>query len=289
MTSPRHLLTVDVFTARPLMGNPVAVILDGDGLDTATMQAIASWTNLSETTFVCAASVPGADYHLRIFTPRAELPFAGHPTIGSAAAVLSAGLAQAQDGRLVQQCGVGLIDIAVPDDWTAAGLSFCLPDARISLAPEGGLLAAALGAQPVAPPMIIDVGPRWVIADMGSAAAVDAVVPDLAALAGYDRRHGTTGQTIFGAATGNSATGTDIHVRSFAAADGIAEDPVCGSGNGAAAAYRRHMGQVAAGDAYVAAQGMAVGRDGRVRIRITDDAIHVGGQAVVVAQGELRV
>jgi PhzF family phenazine biosynthesis protein len=283
MGRQRAFRTVDVFTAVPLLGNPVAVILDGEGLSSEAMQAIANWTNLSETTFVLPASEAGADYHLRIFTPRAELPFAGHPTIGSAHAILEAGLAVPRGGRIVQQCGVGLVEISVPDDWRGEGLSFRLPAASFSDAPESDLLACAIGAPLLAPARIVDVGPRWVIAELADGEVVSAVAPDLAVLADYDRRHRTTGLTIFGMGSDGPV------VRSFAPADGIAEDPVCGSGNGAVAAYRLAAGQVAAGDAYVARQGMSIGRNGRVTIRYAADGIHVGGRAVTVIQGQLQI
>lgn len=280
----RRIHTVDVFTATPFKGNPVAVVLDAGGLAPGQMQAIANWTNLSETTFVLPAAVQEADYSLRIFTPRAELPFAGHPTIGSAHAILSAGLATPRDGKLIQHCAKGLIEISAPDDWRESGLSFRLPAAELSAAPEPDALSAALHSLPIAPPMIVDVGPRWVIAELGDGKAVAELDPDLAALAAYDRRHGTTGLTVCGAAR-DGADGQIV--RSFAPADGIAEDPVCGSGNGAVAAYRLHHGQVATGHSYVAAQGMSVGRDGRVSIRYGGDGIHVGGRAVVCVEGVL--
>lgn len=284
MVTGRAFRTVDVFTRTPFSGNPVAVILDGAGLSTGAMQAIANWTNLSETTFVLPPADGAADYSLRIFTPRAELPFAGHPTIGSAFAVLETGMVTPRDGKIVQHCAKGLIDILVPDDWQAAGLSFAMPPAKLTAAPEAELLIAALGGGQIAPPMVVDVGPRWVVMAMVDGGVVEHVRPDFAALADYDRRHRTTGLTIFG--TTRDGIDTQI-VRSFAPADGINEDPVCGSGNGAVAAYRQHHGAVAPGHQYVAAQGMSVGRNGRVTIRITHDAIFVGGQAVTCATGTI--
>src|SRR6202012_2671239 len=120
---------VDVFTARPLAGNPVAVVFDADDLGTEAMQAIAGWTNLSETTFVLTPTTPAADYRLRIFTPRSELPFAGHPTLGSAHAVLETGRARLREnGRLVQQCNIGLVDVTVKE----GELAFALPSSRIT-------------------------------------------------------------------------------------------------------------------------------------------------------------
>ena len=136
----RRFKQVDVFTFIPLIGNPVAVVLDGAGLSDAQMQQFANWTNLSETTFILPASDPAADYHLRIFTPKMELPFAGHPTLGSAHAVLEEGIASAKEGTLTMQCGVGLVDIIVPDDWRSEGLSFRLPKYKMWAAPDPATL-----------------------------------------------------------------------------------------------------------------------------------------------------
>lgn len=278
MTRSRGFAQIDVFTGVALKGNPVAVVLDGAGLSDAAMQQFANWTNLSETTFVLPASDPKADYRLRIFTPQSELPFAGHPTLGSAHAVIAAGLAQPQGGKLVQQCGVGLVEVSVGE----GGLSFCLPPARIDAAPQPDALAAALGSAPMGPPQVVNVGPRWVIVELADEAAVRGCTPDLPALTAYDRRHATTGQTIF-ARTANG----DAVVRSFAAADGIAEDPVCGSGNGAVAAYRRWSGS---GESdYCASQGREIGRDGVIYVRFDGENIHVGGQCVTVVEGVVRI
>ncbi len=282
MIHPRPFKQVDVFTSIPLRGNPVAVMLDGTGLSDAQMQAIAHWTNLSETTFVTKPVDPRADYSVRIFTPRAELPFAGHPTLGTAHAVVEAGLALPRDGKIVQHCAVGLVEVSVGP----SQLSFRLPRYVFEEAPAADSLAAALGgaAVLVAPPVIVDVGPRWVIAQLVSAEAVETLVPDLPALAAYDRAEKTTGITVF--ADGGAG---DITVRSFAPADGIAEDPVCGSGNGAVAAYRLRDGQVASGDAYLASQGRQVGRDGQVYVRIEGDDIYVGGSCVTCIDGVFTI
>ena len=274
----RRFMQVDVFTAVALKGNPVAVVLDGGGIDDATMQQFANWTNLSETTFVLPATDPAADYALRIFTPQSELPFAGHPTLGSAHAIIAAGLAVPKNGKLVQQCAVGLVEIGV----RGADLSFRLPPAQIDPAPEPELLSAALGSALLAPPQVVNVGPRWVIVEMADDVAVRGCTPDLGILAAYDRTHGVTGQTIF-ARTANG----DAVVRSFAAGDGIAEDPVCGSGNGAVAAYRRWSGS-GEGD-YIASKGREIGRDGVIRVRFDGDDIHVGGSCVTVIVGTVRI
>ncbi len=271
-----------MFTSVPLLGNPVAVVLDGAGLSDEVMARFANWTNLSETTFILPPSNPLADYHLRIFTPKTELPFAGHPTLGSAFAALEAGLATPKNGKIIQQCAVGLIDIAVPDDWRSAGLSFRLPKHKMWAAPDQEGLVAAMGAAGKlrAHPAVIDVGPHWVIAEFHTAADVSAFIPDLTALAAYDRTHGTTGLTIF--AEGGAG---DIVVRSFAPADGVVEDPVCGSGNGSVAAYRLETGSVARGQTYVASQGREIGRDGWIKVRIAEDGIHISGNVVTCVDG----
>ena len=276
---------VDVFTPRPFRGNPVAVVLDGDGLDADSMQRIAAWTNLSETTFVLSPSVPEADYRLRIFTPRAELPFAGHPTLGSAHAVLEAGIVKPTDGRMRQECGAGIIDLRAEGDrlWLTA------PRATLSpIAPDRSAEAAgALQARIADAPRLVDVGPKWLVAELADSAAVDACVPDLGRVAALSDELGITGITIFGAAAMGDCA---MHVRSFAPAHGIAEDPVCGSGNISVAACLAASGGLARyGARYEARQGLALGRDGRVAIRVAAGAIHLGGQAITAVDGVLRL
>ncbi|MGO9816899.1 MAG: PhzF family phenazine biosynthesis protein [Acidocella sp.] len=250
----RAYKVVDVFTSTPLLGNPVAVVLDADGLDTEAMQRIARWTNLSETTFLLPPTNAAADYRLRIFTPRSELPFAGHPTLGSAYAVLEAGRVAPRDGRLVQECGVGLVRITVED---TGRLTLGLPPAALrTLTPdEVEELEAVLG-QPVlrdVPPALVNVGAVWVVAQLPSAAHLLALTPDFARSAAFERRLGATGLSLFGAHESGDA---EIEVRSFAPSCGIDEDPVCGSGNGSIAAFRWERGQLpTTGTNYMAAQG----------------------------------
>lgn len=277
MSRSRKFKQVDVFTSIALRGNPVAVVLDAEGLSAEAMQQIANWTNLSETTFVTQATEARADYAVRIFTPKSELPFAGHPTLGTAHAVIEAGQAAWKNGKIVQQCAVGLVDISQG----APGLSFRLPRYAYEDAPEPDKLSGALGEDAiVGVPQIVDVGPRWTICELASDEILKRLVPDFAVLADYERRHRTTGLTVYA----DSGDG-NIMVRSFAPADGIAEDPVCGSGNGAVAAYRLRLGQVGDGSAYLASQGRQVGRDGYVSVRIEGEAIHVGGECVTVVDG----
>lgn len=280
----RAFRQVDVFTAVPLMGNPVAVVLDAEGLDERAMRAFAAWTNLSETTFVMPSTSPGADYCVRIFTPRSELPFAGHPTLGTAFAVLEAGIATAKDGKLVQQCAVGLVELDVPDDWRSAGLSFRLPRYAVAPAPGGSAATAWIGAPVKGAATAVDVGPIWHVAELADADALEALSPDYAQLARYTQANGLTGSTLYAVRRDGQ-----VVVRSFAPADGIDEDPVCGSGNAAVAAYRLGLGQVSAGDGYTASQGRQVGRDGWVKVRIDGTAIHIGGACVTGIVGTLRL
>lgn len=277
---------VDVFSAVPFRGNPVAVVLDADRLSGEQMQAIAGWTNLSETTFVCKATDPRADYRLRIFTPKSELQFAGHPTIGSAYAVLRSGLKPSLAGRLVQECGKGLINLRV--DGERLFLALPKPGLRDLPSQRLGALAAALGAGPesVRASAIVDVGIAWLTLQLSNAEMVRGLRPDLAQLRALTPT-GTVGITVFGLSAAGSSC--DLEVRSFAPAEGVPEDPVCGSGNGCVAALVRRD-RLITQPGYVAAQGACVGRDGRVEIRFGEDGeIWLGGHAVTCIQGTLRV
>lgn len=276
---------VDVFTTVPFRGNPVAVVLEGDGLSGKEMQRIAGWTNLSETTFVLKPTQAGADYRLRIFTPRDELPFAGHPTIGSAHAVLEAGMVRPRAGRFRQECGAGVLELSEAQGVIEVKAP---PDRVTALDPaRRPALEQVLGAKLLSPPRIVSVGPVWLVAELGSADAVDALVPDMAAIGAFSDSVAATGLTVFGA-TGRP--GAAIHVRSFAPSHGVPEDPVCGSGNISVAAFLREAGQAARfGASYRSRQGMQLGRDGSVSIRIAGDGIRLGGQAVTCVEGALRV
>lgn len=284
---------VDVFTRTPFMGNPVAVVLDGGELSTDQMQRIANWTNLSETTFVVPATDPQADYHVRIFTPQAELPFAGHPTIGTAHALLEAGLVKAEDGVLVQQCRKGLIRLTVRAGRDCAqAISFSLPDPDITRLNEAQCdeLEAVLGVRVdrANAPCLVDVGARWVIAQLDSAQAVLDVRPDFVRMKEQHIKGRHTGVVVFGAhGDGHAAR---IEIRAFAPAHGIDEDPVCGSGSGCVGAFIRHTGQVERfGAEFQASQGAAVGRDGQIRLVLGEEAIEVGGYSVTCVEGTLNV
>ena len=282
---------VDVFTTRPFFGNPVAVVLDGEGLDAATMQRVAAWTNLSETTFVLHPTAAGADYRLRIFTPRAELPFAGHPTVGSAHAVLEAGLVAAKP-QLRQECAAGVLRLAVEGTGIERRISVEAPPAAFEplRADTVGEVERALGARLAADStgQLVTIGPRWLTVMLADAAAVRALAPDMAAVAAVSRKLGATGITVFAPAR----TG-DHHavVRSFAPGDGIPEDPVCGSGNAAVGAWLRHAGmEIGRGGGHVASQGRELGRDGYVSVRVdaATRRVWIGGAAVTCVDGVLH-
>ena len=278
MPVQRRFAQVDVFTAKPLYGNPVAVILDAVGLDSAEMQQIALWTNLSETTFVLPPSETGADYHARIFTPTEELPFAGHPTLGTAHAVIKAGIATPKNGKLIMQCKAGLVEVSVEGE----GLSFRLPGFAPRAAIGADELPDIIGvAEIIGEAEVIDTGPHWLIARVED---VSALSPDPTRLKAHIARDGATGLTAY-----SETTAGEIAVRSFFFTDGLVEDPVCGSGNAAVAVHRIRAGVIGNGDAYLARQGQQIGRDGEIRVRIEDGNVHVGGSCVTCVEGVFTI
>ncbi|GAB2516800.1 PhzF family phenazine biosynthesis protein [Microbacterium petrolearium] len=268
---------VDVFSAEPLLGNPVAVVHDADGLTDAQMAAFARWTNLSETTFLLRPTDPAADYRLRIFTPGGELPFAGHPTLGSAHAWLEAGGSPAGEG-IVQECGVGLVTLRR----VAGRLAFAAPELRRSGPVEEPLVAGIGAALGLAREEILDAawcdnGPGWAGIRLADAAAVLALTPDFAAL---PADVGVVGPYAAGSECA-------IEVRAFCRPEmGLGEDPVTGSLNAA-------LGQWLAGTAlpasYVASQGTALQRRGRVHVSREGEAVWVAGDTLTTIRGELAL
>jgi len=285
---------VDVFTFRPLLGNPVAVIMDAEGLTDDAMQAVARWTNLSETTFVLPPTTADADYRLRIFTPRSELPFAGHPTLGSAHAILESGRVTLHEGgRLNQECGIGLVQLTIEARGADRELTFRLPPAKLEPLRTADMeeLERILGCKVdlKTAPGIVNVGAIWIVVQLNDAASVLDLRPDLARLAELESRLGVTGLTVFGAREhGDDAA---IEVRTFAPSCGVDEDPVCGSGNGSVAAFQWQRGLLPPGGTdYVAAQGRCVGRDGRVRISVdANGTVSVGGACITSVEGSLTL
>lgn len=283
----REFAQIDVFPCRGFGGNPVAVVLDAEGLDGAEMQRIAHWTNLSETTFVLSPETAGGSYRVRIFTPRQELPFAGHPSIGTAHAVLEAGLAQPDgSGQLIQECAAGRLPLRSRGDGEARELFVRLPEARIAPLDQAdqATLELALSA-PLTPAATVNVGPTWIVAGLASGEAVRALRPNFDALARLSLATGAVGISVYGT---NGSRETDLVVRSFVPADGIPEDPVCGSGNGAIGAYLQQRGSLP-GRSYTASQGRECGHDGQVRVELDhEDRIWIGGRARTCIRGRIE-
>jgi PhzF family phenazine biosynthesis protein len=274
--SLRPFAQIDVFTTEPYRGNPVAVVLDGEGLTTEQMQRVARWTNLSETTFLLPPTQPGADYRVRIFTPGEELPFAGHPTLGSCHAWRTHHRHDA--ATVVQECGAGLVTIRATEN----GLAFAAP----SLVREGPVeeslrqrLVADLGLDPtcVQDAQWVDNGPGWVALLLDSAETVLKVSPgDL------DMKVGIVGPHPAGSPYA-------FEVRAFfQPGRSTVEDPVTGSLNAGLAQWL--VGTGLAEPPYVVRQGTALGRDGRVHIdRDPDGTIWVGGGTVTCIRGEIEL
>jgi PhzF family phenazine biosynthesis protein len=275
----RRFHQIDVFSAVPLRGNPLAVVHAADGLDDDTLARFARWTNLSETTFLLRPSEPGADYRVRIFTPGGELPFAGHPTLGSCWAWLAGGGQPCNPGMVVQQCGVGLVRVRCQ----GARLAFAAPPLRRSGPLEHALVerivrGLKLHDHDIVAGQWIDNGPGWVAVMLHSADQVLALKPDWAALG--DLKLGVVGPQAAGSATA-------FEVRAFVPSLSVNEDPVTGSLNAGLAQWL--IGAGLAPRAYVAAQGAALGRAGRVYVQAEGDDIWIGGDVAECIAGEVHL
>ncbi|MEM9515023.1 MAG: PhzF family phenazine biosynthesis protein [Actinomycetota bacterium] len=277
MRFPYHV--VDVFTATPFLGNPVAVI-DCIGADGAPsddeMQHIAHWTNLSETTFLLPPTDDSADYLVRIFTPSFELPFAGHPTIGTAHVWRSLGNPPQRPDRIVQECGIGLVELRSDDR-----LSFAAPPLQRSGALDPGLRTDVIDVLGIDPDTVVDTawvanGPEWIGVQLATADEVLAVQP-------------RTSDHLIGVVGAHAEGGpAQIEVRAFFPVDGATrEDPVTGSLNASLAVWLTERGVLAA--PYVARQGTAIGRAGMVHVDDVDHQLWVGGDAVTCVSGELTI
>jgi PhzF family phenazine biosynthesis protein len=269
---------VDVFSDAAHRGNPVAVVHGADALDEAAMAAFARWTNLSETTFLLRPTTGDADYRLRIFTPGGELPFAGHPTLGSCHAWLEAGGVARRPDRVVQECGAGLVDIRAGGE----RLAFAAPPLRRDGDLDAALLerirrALSLPAAAVVAHQWVDNGPGWCALLLDSAERVLSLCPDFAAL----------GDLSLGVVAPQAAeSDSDFEVRAFVPGMGVPEDPVTGSLNAGLAQWL--IGSGRAPDRYIAAQGTAIGRRGRVHIQREGEDIWVGGATATLIGGEAR-
>ncbi len=274
----RRFAQVDVFTTEPYRGNPLAVVIDGSGIDVESMQRFANWTNLSETTFLLPPDDPTADYRVRIFTPTAELPFAGHPTLGSCHVWLEAGGAPKSENAVLQECGVGLVRIRRG----GGRLAFGAPPLIRSGPVEPALLARierTIGTETVDAAWV-DNGPGWVAVELADAAAVLSVRPDFGDEPVFDL--GLVGRA-------HEGSDHDVEVRAFfPGPSGPAEDPVTGSLNASVAMWLMERDPTLV--SYVARQGTALGRDGRVHIeRGADGTIWVGGDVATCVTGSVEI
>ena len=274
----RRFAQLDVFTDRPYFGNPLAVVVDGDGLDTAAMQRFANWTNLSETTFLLPPTDPGADYRVRIFTPAAELPFAGHPTLGSAHAWLAHGGVPQREGVVAQECGVGLVTLRRDGD----SLAFAAPPLLRGGPADEATVQEAADALGIDRSAVLDAawadnGPGWLGLLLGSAEEVLAIRPNAMRL------------TIGVAGAYPAGSPFAYEVRAFYSEGGMTfEDPVTGSLNASLAQWLIGSGRFSA--PYLASQGTAIGRAGVVRIT-TDEAgaVWVGGDVANCIAGTVEL
>lgn len=303
----RAFKQVDVFTPIPYFGNPLAVVMDGSGLDDAAMQRFAKWTNLSETTFLLPPTDPTADYSVRIFTPGGELPFAGHPTLGSCHSWLEAGGQPKAKDFIVQECKVGLVKIRREPG--TKRLAFAAPPLK-RFAPSPTVLAqvaAALGlkATHIVAAQCLDNGPLWLGLLLDSPETVLQLTPDHKALAKLGTKVGVVARypheeavpliaranreaKAFTSAPAAAAAVPDFEVRAFASPIGIDEDPVTGSLNASLAQWLIAEGH--APERYIASQGVCLGRAGQVHIeRDGAGQIWVGGESVTCVDGSVTI
>ena len=278
----RRYAVVDVFTATPLMGNPLAVVVDGEGLDEAAMQRLARWTNLSETSFLLPPTpegrAAGADYRVRIFSPGRELPFAGHPTLGSCFAWLQHGGQPRVPGTVVQECGIGLVTVR-----QGQRLAFNAPPLCRTGPVEGEERQQAIDSLGLRDDEWLDLqwidnGPGWMGARLASAERVLALRPDFVRMLGLKL-----------GVVGPHPAGSDcaFEVRAFVPTLGVPEDPVTGSLQAGLARWL--IGAGLAPERYVAAQGQALGRAGRVHVEREGEAVWIGGDVLPLVHGTLAL
>ena len=283
----KRMLQIDVFSSTPLLGNPAAVVFDADDIPGAIMQRIAREMNLSETVFLLQPTGE-ADYRARIFTPASELPFAGHPTIAAAHAVC---LEQPSPPRtLTQECGLGLVPIRVERGvYTMTQARPQFRDVAVGKHDLAEALSLPRASLADSPHQVVSTGVPWLLLELRHTEALSALRPDLGRIDRICRGIGAAGLTVF--ADMGPAASPRLRVRTFAPGEGVAEDPVCGSGNGAIAAWIATHRDRAATGAYLAEQGVEMGRRGDVQAGWehgqTGLSITVGGTACVVVRGEI--
>ena len=287
---PRRYLQCDVFADRPGAGNPLAVVLDADGLDDAAMQAIARWTRLPETTFVFPPSSPEASYGIRIFSPRREVPFAGHPSVGTAHAVLEAGLATPRDGLLVQEGKAGLLPLRVSGEGRERTIAVRTPKARVLeiASPDDARLRDVLAGLPLGalPQALMDGGRRWWLAELADEATLRAAEPNWDAIERLANATDSMGLCVF-------ARSDDpvyyLAVRAWVGAPARFEDAASGAANATLAAWLADRGALP-GDSgfYRISQGREVGHDAIIELTVdADGEVWSGGRVRSVVRGEI--
>ena len=286
----RRYLQCDVFADRPGAGNPLAVVLDADGLDDETMQAIARWTRLPETTFVLPPASPEASYGIRIFSPRREVPFAGHPSVGTAHAVLEAGIAAPRDGLLVQQGMAGLLPLRVSGEGGERTIAVRTPKARVLEVAQPGdarlrdvLAGLPLGTLPQA---LMDGGRRWWLAELADEASLRAAQPDWEAIERLANATDSMGLCVF-------ARSDDpvyyLAVRAWVGAPARFEDAASGAANATLAAWLADRDALPGdGGFYRISQGREVGHDAIIELTVDANGdVWSGGRVCSVVRGEI--
>lgn len=287
----RHpLMHCDVFAPRTGTGNPLAVVFSAESLATEAMQAIANWTNLAETTFVLPPTQADADYRVRIFTTQKEIAFAGHPSIGTAHAVLAHGLTPKQDGMLLQECQAGVLPVRLRPEAADNAYSVRVPTSKLVRFAEAGdaLFKSVLPMKlwTALKPALVEGGRRWWLAELADESAVRGFKPDAYAIAALARETGSLGLCIFAR---RAQPHDGLVVRAFPLGVGIAEDPASGAANAAIAAFLHETGQLAdLGRRYRVSQGREIGRDAILSLEVDDVGdVWVGGDCRTVIQGQL--
>ena len=288
--APRPFVQADVFADRPGAGNPLAVVLDATGLDDAAMQAIARWTRLPETTFVLPPTRPGASYAIRMFSPKKEVPFAGHPSVGTAHVVLEAGLAEPRAGLLLQEGVAGLLPLRVDMDAGVRRIAIRTPRAQLVETAEarGARLAEALDWLPAGalPPALMDGGRRWWLAEARDEASLRSALPDWDSIAALARATASMGVLAFARCHGQDY---QVAARAFVGGPALFEDAASGAANATLAAWLALRDALpGSGGHYQVSQGREVGHDARLHMQVdTDGEVWAGGQVVSVVRGTI--
>lgn len=288
--APRPFVQADVFADRPGAGNPLAVVLDAAGLDDAAMRAIARWTRLPETTFVLPPTRPGASYAIRMFSPKKEVPFAGHPSVGTAHVVLEAGLAEPRQGLLLQEGVAGLLPLRVDMDAGVRRIAIRTPRAQLVETAEarGARLAEALDWLPAGalPPALMDGGRRWWLAEARDEASLRSALPDWDSIAALARATASMGVLAFARCHGQDY---QVAARAFVGGPALFEDAASGAANATLAAWLALRDALpGSGGHYQVSQGREVGHDARLHMQVdADGEVWAGGQVVSVIRGTI--